>query len=78
MAKIFQGLGPKRRESSSGDRVYLDSLKSSAKDLSLPKFEIEISHKTFDGKSSSHATGPRPNACHARARPTLPQLRLLP
>ena len=39
-------------------------VKSSAKDLSLPKSEIEISHKTFDGKSSSYATGPRPNACH--------------
>ena len=34
---------------------YLDSVKQSAKDLSLPKFEIEISHKTFDGKSSDVA-----------------------
>ena len=30
----------------------------------LPEFEIEISHKTFSGKRSSYATGPRPNACH--------------
>ena len=36
-----------------------------SKYLSLPKFEVEISHKTFSGKSSSYATGPRPNACHA-------------
>ena len=43
---------------------YLDSVKSSAKDLSLPRFEITISCKTFNGKSSSYATGPRPNACH--------------
>ena len=43
---------------------YLDSVKSSAKDLSLPKFEIETSHKTFGGKSGSCAAGPRPNACH--------------
>ena len=43
---------------------YLDSVKSSAKDLSLPKFEIMISCKTFDGRSSSYATGPRPNGCH--------------
>ena len=43
---------------------YLDSVKSSAKDLSLPRFEIMISRKTFDGKSGSCATGPRPNACH--------------
>ena len=26
--------------------------------------EIEISRKPFSGKSSSYATGPRPNACH--------------
>ena len=44
---------------------YLDSVKSSAKDLSLPRFEIMSSCKTFDGKSSSYATGSRPNACHA-------------
>ena len=31
---------------------YLDSRKSSAKDLSLPKFEITINHKTFNGRSS--------------------------
>ena len=43
---------------------YLDSVKSSAKDLSLPRFEIMSSCKTFDGKSSSYATGPRPNVCH--------------
>ena len=43
---------------------YLDSVKSSAKDLSLPRFEIMSSCKTFDGKSSSYATGSRPNACH--------------
>ena len=43
---------------------YLDSVKSSAKDLSLPRFEITISCKTFNGRSSSCATGPRPNACH--------------
>ena len=43
---------------------YLDSVKSSAKDLSLPRFEIKISCKTFNGSSSSYATGPRPNACH--------------
>ena len=43
---------------------YLDSVKSSAKDLSLPRFEIKISCKTFNGKSSSCATGPRPNGCH--------------
>ena len=43
---------------------YLDSRKSSAKDLSLPKFEIEISHNTFNGKSGSYATRSRPNACH--------------
>ena len=43
---------------------YLDSVKSSAKDLSLPRFEIMISCKTFDGRSSSYATGPRPNDCH--------------
>ena len=30
---------------------YLDSVKSSAKDLSLPKLEIKIKHKTFHGKS---------------------------
>ena len=43
---------------------YLDSVKSSAKDLSLPKLEIEINRKAFSGKSGSYATGPRPNACH--------------
>jgi hypothetical protein len=37
---------------------------SGAKDLSLPKFEIDISHKTFDVKSSSYATGQRTNSCH--------------
>ena len=39
-------------------------VKSSAKDLSLPKFEIETDHKTFNGNSGSCAAGPRPNACH--------------
>ena len=43
---------------------YLDSIRSSAKDLSLPKFEIKTSHNTFNGKSGSYATRPRPNACH--------------
>ena len=43
---------------------YLDSVKSSAKDLSLPKSEIAISHYTFNGKRGSYATGPRPNGCH--------------
>ena len=43
---------------------YLDSVKSSAKDLSLPKLEITIAHKTFIGNSGSSATGPRPDACH--------------
>jgi hypothetical protein len=34
-----------------------------AKDLSLPKFEIKIAHKTFIGNSGSCATGPRPKLC---------------
>ena len=29
---------------------YLDSNKSSTKDLSLPLFEIELSHKAFNSK----------------------------
>jgi len=41
-----------------------DSNKSSAKDLSLPKFEIKIDHKHFNARSGSYATGPRPNLCH--------------
>ena len=43
---------------------YLDSVKSSAKDLSLPWFAIELVRDTFNGSSGSCATGPRPNACH--------------
>ena len=31
------------------------------KELSLTKFEIEISHNTCNGKSGSYATEPRPN-----------------
>ena len=31
--------------------------KSSAKDLSLPKFEIEISHRTFNGKAARMQQG---------------------
>ena len=43
---------------------YLNSVESSAKYLSLPRFEIMINCKTFGGKGSSCATGPRPNCCH--------------
>ena len=43
---------------------YLDSVKSSAKDLSLPKLEIAITHYTFNGTRGSYAIGPRPNGCH--------------
>ena len=43
---------------------YLDSVKSSAKDLSHPQFEIMIRHITFNGNYDSYATGSRPNICH--------------
>ena len=48
--------------------LYFPDLASSAKDLSLTKSEIEISHKTFSGKSSSYSTGPRPDACHVTSK----------
>ena len=64
----MQGLGPPR---SGGLRGFRDAPRVSAgpapkitaapccaaKDLSLQKSEIEISHNTFGGKSSSYATG---------------------
>ena len=44
---------------------YLDSVKSSTKDLSLPQPEIESHHGfSFDTHRGSNATGPRPNTCH--------------
>ena len=42
----------------------LDSSKSSAKDLSVVRLEIEINSNTFGDNSGSFATGPRTDACH--------------
>ena len=42
---------------------YLDSLKSYAEGLSLPKSAIDFSQKAFSGMTGSWATRPRPNAC---------------
>ena len=52
---------------------YLDSVQSSATNTSLPKFEIEASHKTFDGKISSYDATPRGAFAPQRSpcRPTL-------
>ena len=59
------GLGRVRPEAPR-TRVAI-TIKSPAKDLSLPKLEITIAHKTFIGNSGSSATGPRPDA--GRHRP---------
>ena len=42
---------------------YLDSSKSSAKDLSLPTKEIVIRHTAFNSGNGLNARGPRPNGC---------------
>merc|ERR1719261_2018567 len=63
-SSIFLHIASKLEADTTWHLRYLDSSKSSAKDLSQPTFAIEISHKTFSGKSGSYATGPKPKLCH--------------
>ena len=43
---------------------YLDSIRSSAKGLSLSKVEMMIRHRAFSGRSNMSAVGPKPNCYH--------------